>query len=210
VDTPINRYKKRRKPDTCQRFWKELKWRNLEMSEERVQKSAGKGGIIALAICGVAIIALLIVVIVLLKGSKDAEPAASETTQKRNVVVTPDNVEEVIEALDESDYVAPGSYEVTMNTTWNFKDGTSASDNAYVGNSATNTNDVYFDITLADTDENIYSSPVIPIGSHLENITLDKELEDGTYDCVITYTLVDEEQNPLSTVRVSLTIVVGE
>jgi hypothetical protein len=63
---------------------------------------------------------------------------------------------------------------------------------------------------LADTEENIYSSPVLPIGSHLEDITLDKELEDGTYDCVMTYTLVDEDQNPLSSVRVSLTIVVGQ
>jgi hypothetical protein len=181
------------------------------MSEEKKQKSTKKGGVIALAICGVVIIALLGVVGVLLTRSKDAENVATaETTQKRNVVVTPDNVEEVIEALDESDYVAPGSYEVTMNTTWNFKDGTSASDNAYVENSVDNTNDVYFDITLADTEENIYSSPVIPVGSHLEDITLDKALEDGTYDCVITYTLVDEDQNPLSTVRVKLTIVVGE
>jgi hypothetical protein len=180
------------------------------MSE--MQKKMTKGGAIGLVACGVVIIALLVVIIVLLATSKSTgnETAAGAETPKRNVVVTPDNVEEVIQALEESDYVAPGSYEVTMNTTWNFKDGLSASDNAYVENSVSNTNDVYFDITLADTDENIYSSPVIPIGSHLEDITLDKELEDGTYDCVITYTLVDEEQNPLSTVRVSLTIVIGE
>jgi hypothetical protein len=97
-----------------------------------------------------------------------------------------------------------------MNTTWYFKDGASASDNAYVENSVSNTNNVYFDITLADTGENIYSSPVLSIGSSLEKITLDKALEDGTYDCVVTYTLVDEEQTPLSTVSVSLTIAVGE
>jgi hypothetical protein len=50
---------------------------------------------------------------------------------------------------------------------------------------------------------------VIPVGSHLEDITLDKELDDGTYDCVVTYTLVDDDQNPISTVRVALTIVIG-
>jgi hypothetical protein len=156
----------------------------------------------------VVIVALLAVVIVLLVRSSGTNTAET-TDEKRNVVVTPDNVDEVIADLADDDYVAPGSYEVTMNTTWNFKDGASASDNAYVENAATNTNDVYFDVTLADTDENIYSSPVIPLGGHLEDITLDKKLDDGTYDCVVTYTLVDEDQNPISTVRVSLTIIVG-
>jgi hypothetical protein len=149
---------------------------------------------------------LLVTVIVLL--SKQEESVTAET-KKRNVVVTPDNVEEVLQQLDESDKTTSGRYTVTMNTTWNFTDGSSASDNAYVENSVSNTNDVYFDITLADTEENIYSSPVIPVGSHLEDITLDKELDDGTYDCVVTYTLVDDDQNPISTVRVALTIVIG-
>jgi hypothetical protein len=181
------------------------------MSAQKLKKTIGKGGVIALGACGGVIIVLLVVVIVLLAKGKDTQTAtsATESAPKRNVVVTPDNVDEVIAALDEDEVVSAGSYEVTMNTTWNFKDGASASDNAYVENAVDNTNDVYFDITLADTEENIYSSPVIPVGSHLENITLDKELEDGTYDCVVTYTLVDEDQNPLSTVRVSLTIVVG-
>jgi hypothetical protein len=176
------------------------------MSEDKKQKKIGKGGIITLSVCGVVIVALVVAVVILLNRGGETEAQ----TQKRNVVVTPDNVQDVIKDMEESDYTAPGSYEVTMNTTWNFKDGKSASENAYVENSTSNTNDVYFDITLADTEENIYSSPVLPIGSHLEDITLDKELEDGTYDCVITYTLIDEEQNPLSTVRVSMTIVVGQ
>ena len=172
-------------------------------TEQEKQTKMGKGGIIALLACGVVIIALLLVIIAMqLKGKAEPE------TNKRNVVVTPDNVQEVVKAMEEEDVVQAGSYEVTMNTTWNFKDGASASENAYVENAVSNTNDVYFDITLADTEENIYSSPVLPIGSHLEDITLDKALEAGTYDCVITYTLIDEEQKPLSTVRVSLTIIV--
>jgi hypothetical protein len=181
------------------------------MSEQKQKKTIGKGGVIALGVCGIVIIVLLVVVIVLLaKNGTNTDTSATESAPKRNVVVTPDNVEETIAQLEESDYVTAGSYEVVMNTTWNFKDGASASEDAYVENSVDNTNDVYFDITLADTGENIYSSPVIPIGSHLEDITLDKELEDGTYDCVMTYTLVDGEQNPLSTVRVTMTIVIGD
>jgi hypothetical protein len=177
------------------------------MPADKEKKSIGKGGILIFSVCGIVIVALLVTVIVLLS-SKEGE-STTTGTQKRNVVVTPDNVDEVIQQLDKDEQVAPGSYEVTMNTTWNFKDGSSTSDNAYVENSVSNTNDVYFDITLADTDENIYSSPVIPVGSYLKDIALDKKLDDGTYDCVMTYTLVDEEQNPLSTVRVTMQIVVG-
>jgi hypothetical protein len=175
------------------------------MPEDEKRRSTGKGGVATILACGVVIVALLVVVVILLaRGKEDVTE-----TKKRNVVVTPDNVEEVIQQLSDDERVTPGSYEVTMNTTWNFKNASSASDNAYVENSTSNTNDVYFDITLADTEEKIYSSPVLPVGSHLENITLDKALDDGTYNCIMTYTLVDDEQNDLSSVRVSMKIVVG-
>lgn len=178
------------------------------MSKGKSTIVLGKGGIIALAASGVVIVALA-AVIVTLALKMNSSSATEENVPKRNVVVTPDNVDEVIEQMKQEDFVAPGSYEVTMNTTWNFADGASASSNAYVANSVSNTNDVYFDVTLADTEETIYSSPVLPIGSYINDITLDKELADGTYDCVVTYTLIDKEQNPLSTVRISLTIVIG-
>jgi hypothetical protein len=42
----------------------------------------------------------------------------------------------------------------------------------------------------------------------MENITLDEDLDAGTYDCVCIYHLVDENQNTTSTLRVGLTIVV--
>ena len=176
------------------------------MPQDNEEKRGNKkGGRIALVVCGIVIITLIVVVVVMAcqmwknNDETDGEP-------KRNVVVTEDNVEEVIDNMAEEEFVPPGSYNVTMNNTWSFADGSSVSEDAYVENSTSNTNDVYFDITLADTEEKIYSSPVIPIGSHLENIALDKKLEKGSYDCVVTYTLVDEEQKPLSTVRVTLTI----
>ena len=62
---------------------------------------------------------------------------------------------------------------------------------------------------LAD-DENkpILKSPVLPRGSELNNIALDVQLSAGTYDCVMVYHLVDEEQNTISTLRVGFTIIV--
>jgi len=78
-----------------------------------------------------------------------------------------------------------------------------------VANSKDNTNSVYFDIYLAGNEETaIYESPIMPVGSHLENIALKEDLDPGTYDCVVKYNLVDEDGNDLSYVRVSLSIVV--
>lgn len=164
------------------------------------EKKGKKGGKTLLIICAVVIIALLAVIAVLLLRNKD-EP-------KRNVVVNEDNAEDVAQDLLDEEPIKPGTYQVTMNSTWNFKDGKSASDNAYVENATVNTNDVYFDVELSDTGEVIYESPVIPRGSHLEEITLKKDLEAGTYDSVLTYHLIDEDQNTVSTLTMGLTIVV--
>lgn len=161
----------------------------------------------------VLVIAALAVTVIFLLENKKSEKIDSGLTfsdeavqEKRNVVVNKENVEELIEDLSEEERIQPGNYEVTMNTTWNFENGSSTSSNAYVANSEANTNDVYFDVLLADTGENILKSPVLPVGSHLEEVKLDKALKKGTYDCVIVYSLIDEEQNPLSEVRVGLTI----
>lgn len=57
---------------------------------------------------------------------------------------------------------------------------------------------MYFDIVRSYNGENIYSSPIIPIGSHLEDITLNKSLEAGEYGCVLTYHLLDENEVSIS------------
>ncbi len=168
--------------------------------------SKGSNGLkIAIAVGVVVIIALLGVVIFLLVGRGKEEP------EKRNVVVTQDNVEEVVQEMAVEDYIEPGYYETSMSTTWTFATGSDVSDDAYVANVEGNTNDVYFDVVLAeDEDQVIYKSPVIPRGAELENIALDTPLEAGTYDCVCIYHLIDEEQNTISTLRVGITVKVNQ
>ena len=148
------------------------------------------------------VIAVGVIIFLIVRGrGKDDEP--------RNVVVTPDNVETVIEQMEAEEFVEPGYYTVTMNNEWHFPDGEAVSPDAYVENTTENTNAVYFDVFLADDEENaIYKSPVIPVGSSLEQIALDTPLDAGTYDCVMVYHLVDEDQNTLSTLRVTVTIIV--
>lgn len=175
--------------------------------EEREQRVKRKGGSMFSMIAIVAIVALLGLVAYLLMSRNTAQEE-----ERRNVLITPDNVESVVQELEEKqeqESVAPGYYTVTMNPTWHFASGSAASEDAVVVNAETNTNDVYFDIVLAEDEEKvIYKSPVIPLGGRLENITLDEPLEAGNHGCVVIYHLIDEEQNTLSTLRVAITIIV--
>lgn len=172
-------------------------------SKAKQPKKENKKNNLALILCAVIITLLLIVVIVLLVRGKE------EPNEKRNVVVTPDNVEEVIAQMDEQKYVEPGYYSTSMSTEWHFARGDAISEDAVINNLAENTNDVYFDVFLENDESNpIYKSPVIPIGSSLQDIALDKKLDAGTYDCVMIYHLIDEEQNTVSTLRVGFKIIV--
>lgn len=170
------------------------------MSNEEVKSKSKKGGKIVLVLCIIVIIALCVVIYLLLNKKDDDDKV------KRNVVVNEDNVEDVLTEIE--DRVPAGNYEVVMNSTWNFKNGSASSEDAYVENSRANQNPVYFEITRSDTEETIFESPIIPVGSHLDNITLDKKLPAGSYDCVMIYHLLNDEEESISTVRVGLTIVV--
>lgn len=173
------------------------------MEEKISEKKKGKGGRI-LSIAGIILIIMLIAIIIVLL-QKEKEP----DEPKRNVVVNQENAEEVAVEMINQEYVPPGYYSASMTTTWHFETGDAVSQDAYVANDTENTNDVYFDIYLADQeDKPILQSPIIPRGSEMENITLDQTLDAGTYDCIMVYHLVDDEQNTISTLRVGLTIIV--
>lgn len=154
-------------------------------------------------------IVILILVILVLVGVIIYLLTSREPDERRNEVITPDNVEKILEQMEEEEFVAPGYYTVTMNYEWHFATGDAVSSDAYVENMVENTNAVYFDLFLTDDEENaIYKSPVIPTGSRLESIALDTKLDAGTYDCVMVYHLVDDDQNTISTLRVTVTVIV--
>lgn len=166
------------------------------------RNKANKKLIIILIVLLVLIVVMAgVIAMLIIKGKKD-----NHTEPKRNVVVNENNVKEVVSQLAKDEYTPVGSYEVTMNSTWNFENSNSISDNAYVKNAVSNTNSVYFDVLRSDTKEIIMESPVLPVGTYLDNITLDKELAAGTYDCICTYYMLDDNQNPKSKVSLNLTI----
>ena len=168
-----------------------------------------KAAKIAIVIGSVVIVVLSgVIVALILRGKEDA--GQGEDADKRSMVLTESNEEEVVGEMTDKDYIAPGYYNAQMTNEWHFANGEAESEDAYVINDAGNTNDVYFDVVLAEDESKvIYKSPVIPRGGELQGIKLDETLAAGSYDCVLIYHLVDKEQNTISTVRVGITIIVG-
>lgn len=167
----------------------------LEQKAQQDHKKKRRGGILV----AIVIIVLLAIIVYLLW------PREKE---QRNVLVTPDNVERVLKEAQEKEEM-DGYYTVTMNPTWHFGTGDVASYDGIVENVQENTNDIYFDVVLEEDESKVlYSSPIIPRGGRLDQIKLDEVLDAGTYNCIVIYHLVDEEQNTLSMVRVTVKIVV--
>lgn len=130
-------------------------------------------------------------------------------TRNKDFLVTEENVDRVMEELNKSDSKAPSTFDVMMNSNWNFETGASESSNAHVTNSTANKNTVYFDVYLAQTKEVVYSSPYLKVGDDLKGFKLDKELEPGKYDAICKYYILDEDLNSLCNVSVNVTLNIG-
>lgn len=160
--------------------------------------------VIAVLSCSVIVMANL-----LIKGRNEANQ--TEKQAERKSVVTAENVDEVLENMQQiadTPEDVPQSYIVTQNAEWIFPDGDSPSTNAVVENDSLNETPVYFDLTIDETGEVIYSSPILELGAKINAFSLEKPLDAGTYSCTVVYHLVDENQNELTTVNVGTSVIV--
>lgn len=166
---------------------------------------------IALIIIGIVIIVLLGLIVAAMFLNKSNDTMQADEQPKREILVDESNVAEVAQQLEEEvqEHVKPGQYTATMNFEWHFATGDAESSDSYVENSLENTNAVYFDLFLKDDEENaIYESPIIPLGGVVRNVRLNRKLDAGTYDCVLVYHLVDEEQNSISTASFTVKVII--
>lgn len=102
------------------------------------------------------------------------------------------------------------TFTTDMNMIWTFPSGKRVSNDAVIGNSSANTQDVYFDLYLNDEEETLlYSSPVIPVGKRLDKLKLDKTLPDGQHEAVCTFHLLDNEDHAkeISSVSFDITLI---
>lgn len=115
----------------------------------------------------------------------------------------------VVDGQVENKKASEATFTTDMNMIWTFPSGTRVSNNAIIGNSASNAYECYFEVYLDDAEQTLlYSSPVLPVGKRLDTLKLDQSLPDGTYEALCTFHLLDDEDatKELSTVsfRVSL------
>lgn len=169
----------------------------------------GSKAIIAIAIAALAVIAALVVVIVVLIGKmndKDQPPQNTRATvSTANVTIaTDDNLEELLAKANEP--IEDASYVCEMNVDWYFEDATQPSYNANVVNAVENTRTVYFDLALEESMDVLYSSPYIPVGQKVDEVTLNTDLDAGTYPAVVIYHMVDDDGEEVGSVTVAVTL----
>lgn len=102
--------------------------------------------------------------------------------------------EEIQAELNEK--VQAGMINISMNLNPVFKDGTSEG-NLLIYNSDVNLHPQVVEIYLSGTDELLYKSGGIPVGSRVETGKLLKDLDAGTYECTAYFNAIDEETNQL-------------
>ena len=174
---------------------------------KQTQKLTQSRMLMVVIIIAVLVVAVLVGVIVFLMSKPADQPIADDNRGVdgvRATVLTEENYEEVLSQANEP--VADGYYSCKMNVEWNFVNATEPSYNAYVANSTFNTRTVYFDVNLEESGDLVYSSPYIPVGAELKEITLDTKLSAGDYPAIVTYYLVDDDYEELSTVSVAVTL----
>lgn len=108
-------------------------------------------------------------------------------------VITEENYKQIMEDMDNQ--VQEGYFETYMNTDWTFPDGASETTDAILGNSPNNKKPIRCEILMADTEEVLYSTGVLPVGAELPPFKLDVDLDAGTYDAVCMVYLLDEEED---------------
>ena len=154
---------------------KEQKTQTVEASPEEMKKKKRKKIIIIICILLVIIAAIIIYFLTRPKG------------------MTEGNYKQIMEEMDNE--VQEGYFETYMNTVWTFPDGASETTNAVLGNSPNNKKPIRCEVRLADTDEVIFKTDVMPVGEEHPPFKLDKDLDAGRYDAVCEVYLLNEEKN---------------
>ncbi len=146
--------------------------------------------------------AIVVAVIFLLRGceSKPLNEIDADTSDKSTGIVYDSSavvggwdeadVDKIVDSLNEK--VEEGMINISMNTTPTFSDGTSAG-NVMIVNEGVNNYPQVVEIVRNDSNETIYKSGAIPVGSKIETAKLSVDLPAGTYDCTALFYNVSPE-----------------
>ena len=109
--------------------------------------------------------------------------------------------EEIVAALNRQ--VQDSMITMAINPEPTFRDGQG---NLMIHNDETNQGPIVVEIRRNDTDELLYTSPMIPLGKRINSGTLDVELPAGNYPCTAYFHYVDDSGQILGTGGVSVTL----
>jgi hypothetical protein len=141
----------------------------------------------------ILVAAAAVALILYLNRPEEVLPAVAPTGGVR--MMTEENIREI--ELENQEKLDRGMFETYMNTTWLFPDGKSPSENAIMGNSTSNNYPFYFTITVDNTGETVFTSGLLPVGSEISQVVLEKELAAGTYPATVRVNMVDENDQPV-------------
>ena len=159
-------------------------------SDDEKKKKVIKGVIIALFI----IIIILLITSCVGKGESEGEfDLTPDENCKAGALSTPD-VDEIRKNLNEQ--VEKGMINISMNMNPVFESGTSEG-NLLIVNEEINTYPQIVEIYLKDSNELIYKSGGIAVGSCVEKGTLLVDLDEGSYDAVAYFNAVDPATSTL-------------
>lgn len=90
--------------------------------------------------------------------------------------------------------VEEGMFNISIASVVEFADGTSPG-TAYIENIPGNRYDMMVEITLDDSGETVFQSGALAPDSYLDDITLTKDLDAGTYPATATFTAYDPDSH---------------
>lgn len=146
---------------------------------------------------GVVILILLIIALVLFLFKSCSGEQAPDPIPSGSIVYDTGAVEggwdeadtdKIVDSLNEK--VEQGMINISMNTSPIFQNGTSTG-NLMIVNVSINNYPQVVEIVRNDTNESIYKSGAIAVGSKIEKAKLDVDLDAGTYDCTAMFYNVD-------------------
>ena len=148
---------------------------------------------------GVVILILLIIALALFLLRSCSGEQAPDPTPSGGIVYDTGAVEggwdeadtdKIVDSLNKK--VEQGMINISMNTSPIFQNGTSTG-NLMIVNESINNYPQVVEIVRNDTNESIYKSDAIAVGSKIESAKLDADLDAGTYDCTAMFYNVDPD-----------------
>jgi hypothetical protein len=159
---------------------------------------------VVLILGSLIIIAAAIIIIMWLRDRTDINDM---DVPRGNMVAVADNLGDIRAELEER--IERGMFETHMTTVWTFDNGGAPSFDAVMGNSPNNRYPFWFTVTLQGTDEPVYTSGLMPVGTELTEIILDRHLPAGDYSAIVAINMIDDDDIPVdSNVGLGIRIIV--